>query len=63
MNILNGNGKRIRILVSFILIRLKSGEIVLICIYIMCCILYYHFVYGVLSHYVDMVLIVYGVMY
>jgi hypothetical protein len=29
----------------------------------MCCVLYYHFVYGVLSHYVDMILIVYGVMY
>jgi hypothetical protein len=28
-----------------------------------CCILYYHFVYGVLSHYVNMILIVYGVMY
>jgi hypothetical protein len=29
----------------------------------MCCILYYHSIYGVLSHYVDMILTGYGVMY
>jgi hypothetical protein len=34
MNTLNGHGKRTRILVRFILIRLISGEIVFICIYI-----------------------------